>query len=112
MEKKQNTGNKYLFYSLAVGAAVAMVGSAYYLYNLFTQEEELSEEDMVKIEELKEEITQQIINILQLDKDNSFILYDFDRDPVKQEKILALSSNIKKYFASRYQILKYVFNKR
>jgi len=49
-----------------------------------------------------EEITQQIINILQLDKDNSFILYDFDRDPVKQEKILALSSNIKKYFASSY----------
>lgn len=60
MDKKQNTGNNILFYTLAAGAVTAMVGSAYYLYNLFTQEEELSEEDMVKIEELKEEITQQI----------------------------------------------------
>ncbi len=48
-----------MFYAMAAGALAALVGSAYYLYSLFA-EEELSEEDMVKIEELKEELTQQM----------------------------------------------------
>lgn len=60
MDKKQNTGYNVLFYGLAAGAVAAMVGSAYYLYNLFSQDEELSESDLVKIEQLKEEITEQI----------------------------------------------------
>jgi hypothetical protein len=60
MDKKQNTGYNFLFYGMAAGAVAAMVGSAYYLYNLFSQDEELSDADMVKIEQLKEEITEQI----------------------------------------------------
>jgi len=60
MDKKPNTGHQILFYGLAAGAVAAMVGSAYYLYSLFIEEEELSEDDKIKIEELKEELTQQI----------------------------------------------------
>jgi hypothetical protein len=48
------------------------------------------------------EITNKIIEILNLDSDQSFILYDFDRDIEKQEKIKELSSDIKKYFAASY----------
>ena len=53
MDKKPNTGHQILFYGLAAGAVAAMVGSAYYLYSLFIEEEELSEDDKIKIEELK-----------------------------------------------------------
>lgn len=49
-----------------------------------------------------DEITNKIINILKLDGDQSFILYEFDRDIEKQEKIKELSCDIKKYFASGY----------
>jgi len=49
-----------------------------------------------------DEITNKIINILQLDDDNSFILYNFDRDIEKQEQIKELATDIKKYFASSY----------
>lgn len=49
-----------------------------------------------------DEITEKVIDILDLDRDNSFILYDFDRDIKKQEKIKDLSYDIKKYFASSY----------
>ena len=48
------------------------------------------------------EITNKIIEILNLDSEQSFILYDFDRDIEKQEKIKELSSEIRKYFASSY----------
>jgi len=48
------------------------------------------------------EITNKIIEILNLDSDQSFILYDFDRDIEKQEKIKELSIDIKKYFAASY----------
>lgn len=49
-----------------------------------------------------EEITNKIIDILNLDSEKSFILYEFDRDIEKQEKINELSSEIRKYFASSY----------
>lgn len=49
-----------------------------------------------------EEITNKIIEILNLDSEKSFILYEFDRDTEKQEKIKELSSEIRKYFASSY----------
>jgi hypothetical protein len=49
-----------------------------------------------------EEITNKIIEIINLDSEKSFILYEFDRDTEKQEKIKELSSEIRKYFASSY----------
>ena len=49
-----------------------------------------------------EEVTNKIIEIINLDSEKSFILYEFDRDTEKQEKIKELSSEIRKYFASSY----------
>ena len=49
-----------------------------------------------------EEVTNKIIEIINLDSEKSFILYEFDRDIEKQEKIKELSSEIRKYFASSY----------
>ena len=39
-----------------------------------------------------------IINILELDKNNSITLYELDNDIIKQEKILNMLPEIKKYF--------------
>jgi hypothetical protein len=44
------------------------------------------------------QIMNQIIDILQLDGDNGFILYELDNDVDKQTKIMKLLSNIRKYF--------------
>ena len=44
------------------------------------------------------DIMNKIINILELDKDNSITLYDLDNDKLKQDKILILLPDIKKYF--------------
>ena len=49
-----------------------------------------------------DEITRKVIEILNLDREQSFVLYDFDRDIEKQEKIKELTCDIKKYFASSY----------
>jgi len=49
-----------------------------------------------------DEITNKVIDILNLDREQSFVLYDFDRDIEKQDKIKELSCDIKKYFASSY----------
>ena len=38
----------------------------------------------------QEEITDKIINILELDNENSLILYNLDNDKIKQDKILEL----------------------
>ena len=45
------------------------------------------------------EIIDKIINILNLDKDNGIILYEFDNDTDKQNKILELIPEIRKYFS-------------
>lgn len=44
------------------------------------------------------EIIDKIINIIKLDNNNSFILYEFDNDMEKQEKIYELTAEIKLYF--------------
>ena len=44
------------------------------------------------------EIMNKILNILELDENNSITLYHLDNDILKQEKILNLLPNIKKYF--------------
>ena len=44
------------------------------------------------------EIMNKIINILELDKNNSITLYELDNDIIKQEKILNMLPEIKKYF--------------
>lgn len=46
----------------------------------------------------QEEIVDKVIEILELDKDNSITLYELDNDKDKQEKILELSIPIRKYF--------------
>lgn len=47
----------------------------------------------------QENITDKIINILNLDKDNGIILYELDNDKNKQNNILALIPEIRKYFS-------------
>ena len=44
------------------------------------------------------EIMDKIINILQLDEDNSILLYDLDNDDSKKQKIMDLIPDIRKYF--------------
>ena len=52
--------------------------------------------ELYKNEQL--EIMNKIINILELDKNNSITLYELDNDIIKQEKILSMLPDIKKYF--------------
>lgn len=44
------------------------------------------------------DIMNKIINILQLDKENSILLYDLDNDESKKQKIMDLIPDIRKYF--------------
>ena len=45
------------------------------------------------------EICDKIIDILQLDNDKSITLYELDNDKVKQQKILDLIPDIRKYYS-------------
>ena len=45
------------------------------------------------------ELVDKIINILELDNENSIILYNLDNDKIKQDKILKLIPDIRKYFS-------------
>jgi len=47
----------------------------------------------------QEEIINKIINILELDNDNSIILYNLDNAQDKQNKILELIPEIRKYYS-------------
>ena len=53
--------------------------------------------ELYKIEQY--EICDKIIDILELDNDKSITLYELDNDKVKQQKILDLISDIRKYFS-------------
>ena len=53
--------------------------------------------ELYKIEQY--EICDKIIDILQLDNDKSITLYELDNDKVKQQKILDLIPDIRKYFS-------------
>jgi hypothetical protein len=53
--------------------------------------------DKYKIE--REDICKKIIDILQLDANNSFLLSDLDADKEKQAAILNMKEEIQKYFA-------------
>ena len=46
----------------------------------------------------QEDITDKIINILELDN-NSILLYNLDSDKIKQDKILELIPDIRKYYS-------------
>jgi hypothetical protein len=45
------------------------------------------------------ELVDKIVNILELDNDNSIILYNLDNDKAKQQKILDLIPDIRKYYS-------------
>ena len=47
----------------------------------------------------QDEIINKIIDILVLDNNNSIILYELDNDKIKQDKILELIPDIRKYFS-------------
>lgn len=47
----------------------------------------------------QDEIVDKIIEILDLDDENSIILYNLDNDKEKQDKILALIPEIRKYYS-------------
>jgi len=52
-----------------------------------------------KFKDEREEVCNEIISILKLDNNNSFLLYELDNDIDKQNKILNLKDKIQKYFA-------------
>ena len=47
----------------------------------------------------QDELINKIINILDLDHENSIILYNLDNDKTKQDKILELIPEIRKYYS-------------
>lgn len=52
-----------------------------------------------KYQNEREEICNKLIEILQLDENNNFLLYDLEEDTNKQQNILEMKEEIKKYFA-------------
>ena len=52
-----------------------------------------------KYQNEREEICNKLIEILQLDENNNFLLYDLEEDINKQQNILEMKEEIKKYFA-------------
>jgi hypothetical protein len=56
----------------------------------------------------QEEILVKLMNILELDENNSITLYDLDNDITKQQNIMILSNDIKKYF--RFECIKGIRN--
>lgn len=53
--------------------------------------------ELYKTEQYK--ICDKIIDILELDNDKSITLYELDNDKVKQQKIIDLIPDIRKYFS-------------
>lgn len=47
----------------------------------------------------QDELVDKIINILELDNENSIILFNLDNDKIKQDKILELIPEIRKYYS-------------
>jgi hypothetical protein len=66
-----------------------------YIYNMRIKKSE-------KYTNEREDIINRALEILQLDEDKSFILYEFDKDIEKQNRIIELVIDIKRYFASSY----------
>ena len=66
-----------------------------YIYNMRIKKSE-------KYTNEREDIINRALEILQLDEDKSFILYEFDKDIEKQNRIIELAIDIKRYFASSY----------
>ncbi len=56
----------------------------------------------------QEEILVKLMNILELDENNSITLYNLDNDIIKQQNIMTLSNDIKKYF--RFECIKRIRN--
>ena len=56
----------------------------------------------------QEELLVKLMNILELDENNSITLYDLDNDITKQQNIITLSNDIKKYF--RFECIKGIRN--
>jgi len=52
-----------------------------------------------KYTEERQALVDQLIDILNLDLQRSFILYELDHNPEKQEEIMALIPEIKKYYS-------------
>lgn len=50
-------------------------------------------------EKQQNELCDKVIEILELDENNSFVLYDLDNDQEKIDKIMALIPDFRKYFS-------------
>jgi len=53
----------------------------------------------IKYKNEQDAIVDRMIEILELDQDNSFTLYELDHNPEKQQAIMNLRDDIKKYFS-------------
>lgn len=64
------------------------------LYNSITMRDKLRE----KYHNEREELCKKIIEILDLNENSEFILYDLDQNIDKQQRLLELKTEIQKYF--------------
>ena len=52
-----------------------------------------------KFKEERKALVDQLVNILNLDSQRSFILFELDHNPERQQEIMALVPEIKKYYS-------------
>jgi hypothetical protein len=83
------------FYKQFQNSHINILKEYVYIYNMRIKKSE-------KYTNERENIINRALEILQLDEDKSFILYEFDKDIEKQNRIIELATDIKRYFASSY----------
>ena len=83
------------FYKQFQNSHINILKEYVYIYNMRIKKSE-------KYTNEREDIINRALEILQLDEDKSFILYEFDKDIEKQNRIIELAIDIKRYFASSY----------
>jgi len=83
------------FYKQFQNSHINILKEYVYIYNMRIKKSE-------KYTNERENIINRALEILQLDEDKSFILYEIDKDIEKQNRIIELVIDIKRYFASSY----------
>ena len=83
------------FYKQFQNSHINILKEYVYIYNMRIKKSD-------KYTNEREETINRALEILQLDEDKSFILYEFDKDIEKQNRIIELAIDIKRYFASSY----------
>lgn len=68
--------------------------------HIFPEEEKKGKSKLARFSKERDELEKKIINILQLDANNSFTLDELDNNVEKQKKLTELIPDIKKYYSA------------